>query len=98
MSYKLKVRRRAEDQIKAAYEYYENAQIGLGDRFLHNLDQQLQYIRHYPKHFPRLIGDIRQALVYRFPFQIVYEQIEDTVVVYSVFHTSQNPDRKLENG
>lgn len=98
MSYKLKLRQRAEDQVKAAYEYYENAQIGLGGRFLRNLDQQLQYIRHYLGHFPRLIGDVRQALVYRFPFLIVYEQIEDTVVVYSVFHTSQNPDRKFENG
>jgi len=31
----------------------------------------------------------------KFPFIIIYEIIESEVVIYSVFHTSRNPDKSL---
>ena len=35
----------------------------------------------------------RRALTRRFPYAIFYEYADDTVTVYSVFHTSRDPEK-----
>jgi plasmid stabilization system protein ParE len=35
----------------------------------------------------------RRALVRRFPYAVFYEYAEETVTVYCVFHTSQDPEK-----
>jgi plasmid stabilization system protein ParE len=35
----------------------------------------------------------RRALIRRFPFAIFYEYAEGAVTVYSVFHTSRDPEK-----
>ena len=37
---------------------------------------------------------VRQGTLNRFPFTIVYELFQETIVVYSVFMYKQNPDKK----
>ncbi len=88
---------RALLEATEAYQYYEDVQAGLGDRFSKNLEQQIDYIRFYPQHFACVRGSIRQALVPRFPYLIFYECLKDTVVIYSVFYARQNPVRKPDN-
>jgi plasmid stabilization system protein ParE len=38
----------------------------------------------------------RRGLIRRFPFAIFYEYAEATVTVYSVFHTSRDPEKWRE--
>ena len=33
----------------------------------------------------------RRALVHRFPYAVFYEETEEAVIVFAVFHGSQNP-------
>lgn len=42
---------------------------------------------------PVAVDDFRRALVRRFPFEIFYELIEHSIVIYSVFHSSQDPEK-----
>ena len=35
----------------------------------------------------------RRAIVRRFPYVIFYEVVDRTVMVYAVFHCSQDPDK-----
>jgi plasmid stabilization system protein ParE len=37
--------------------------------------------------------DYRRAIVHRFPYVVFYEFNVDTIVVYSVFHTAQDPQK-----
>ena len=37
--------------------------------------------------------DYRRCLLQRFPYAVFYEYSGSTVIVYSVFHTSRNPDK-----
>ncbi|MBS1624647.1 MAG: type II toxin-antitoxin system RelE/ParE family toxin [Bacteroidetes bacterium] len=94
MMYDLIIDDRALLEAADAYQYYEEAQPGLGDRFFKSLEQQIEYIRFNPKHFACVKGNIRQVLVPRFPYLIFYEHIAGKVAVYSVFHTSQDPAKK----
>jgi hypothetical protein len=42
------------------------------------------------------VDEFRHAPLRRFPFEIFYEVIDDSIIVYSVFHCSQNPQKWRE--
>jgi plasmid stabilization system protein ParE len=46
-----------------------------------------------PELHAKVHQDYRRVLVRRFPYAIFYEYAAETVTVYSVFHTSQDPDK-----
>ena len=50
----------------------------------------LTLLRH-PHLFPIAVDEIRHASIRRFPFEIFYEPTDDCIIVYSVFHCSQDP-------
>jgi plasmid stabilization system protein ParE len=35
----------------------------------------------------------RRAVVRRFPYVVFYEHLDNTIIVYSVFHCSQDPKK-----
>ena len=84
-------------EMQDAYNYYEEQQQGLGEPFKSELEKTIEYLQKNPKHFKRIKGEIRQALIHRFPYLVVYEIFDDTILVYAVFHTSRNPNKKFKN-
>ena len=40
-----------------------------------------------------VVDEFRRALIRRFPFEIFYEPDDHNIVVYAVFHCSQDPDK-----
>lgn len=94
MTYILEVKDEANLEVIEAYLYYEEKRRGLGEEFLEHLDSYFDRITTNPKHFPQKRKPYREAFIKRFPFLIVYEFIKNKVIVYSVFNTWQNPDRR----
>jgi len=94
MSYILEVKDEANIEIVEAYLYYEEKRTGLGEEFLEHLDIYFERITANPKHFPQKRRPYREAFIKRFPFLIIYETTKGKVIVYSVFNTWQNPDKK----
>ncbi|WP_257984540.1 hypothetical protein [Psychroflexus sp. MES1-P1E] len=47
-----------------------------------------------PKHFPQKRKPYREAFIKCFPFLLIYEITKGKVIVYSVFNTWQNPEKK----
>jgi hypothetical protein len=39
------------------------------------------------------VDEFRRALIRRFPFEMFYEVAGDCLIVYSVFHCSQDPQK-----
>lgn len=93
MRYVLEIKEEAELETLDAYLYYEERQKGLGVRFLDHLEIYFNRICKYPLHFPVKNG-YHEVFIRKFPFIIIYEVIENTVVVYSVFNTHRNPEKK----
>lgn len=94
MKYTLEVKEEANREIIEAYLYYEEKRAGLGEEFLEHLDTYFERITTNPKHFPQKRKPYREAFIKRFPFLVIYEIKKDKVIVYSVFNTWQNPEKK----
>lgn len=91
MSYSIDYTSEAQDDISSAYCWYELKVVGLGEQFLDSLYQIEQIILKNPVLFPKVLHDIRRAVVHKFPYSIFYEIIETRITVISVMHTSKKP-------
>jgi plasmid stabilization system protein ParE len=65
----------------------------LGNDFLRCVEACIAGIQRNPLLYRFAVDEFRRALVRRFPFEIFYEATDDTVVIYSVFHCSQDPEK-----
>lgn len=94
--YTLEVKSEANSDVITAYSYYEDKRQGLGEEFLAHLDLYFERILENPKHFPEKRKPYREAYIKRFLFLIIYEISKSTIIVYSVFNTWQNPNKKAK--
>ena len=83
----------ALQDVEEAYGWYENRRIGLGEDFLSCVDACIQKIWRVPELFIKAHENYRRALVRRFPYAVFFEYTDEKITVYSVFHTSQNPEK-----
>jgi len=81
----------AREDIYDAYAYYEDAQLGLGDRFLSTMDSCIEAIVQAPKAYRFFFEDIRGFVMPTFPYLILYRATLEEVQIVSVFHTSRDP-------
>ncbi len=72
--------------------WYEDQQAGLGAYFLAELDLVFQRIEENPLQFPRLEGDVRRALLHRFPYGVYFITESQEVKVLAVLHLHRQPD------
>ena len=93
MAAKLIIGPEAEQDVADAFGWYEGRRLGLGEEFLSCVDACIQAIRRAPEMHSVVHQTYRRALVRRFPDAIFYEHAGETVTIYSVFHTSRDPDK-----
>lgn len=91
MSRRLIVRPEAEAEMTEAYDWYENRVLGLGSEFLLCVDAVFCAIQRSPQHYPHVHKTARRALSRRFPYEIIFAEDDERVVVLSVFHAKRNP-------
>ncbi len=51
----------------------------------------IEVVRRNPEQFPRVDGEVRRALVRRFPYAVLYLAAPESVAIIAVFHTSRYP-------
>ena len=85
------VRKEAEEDIKSAYEWYEENQINLGTEFLEEVDSKLQKLEEHPELYMEVKGSLRRALCKRFPYSIYFIPKNSDIVVIAVLHQRKNP-------
>jgi plasmid stabilization system protein ParE len=81
----------ASDDVATAYKWYEARASGLGEDFLRCVEACVLRIRRHSQASRVAVDDFRRALIRRFPYEIFYETSSTTIVVYAVFHCSQDP-------
>ena len=92
MTYNLVVSLKAKEEITEGYIYRETLENGLGEKFLEHLDTFFNRITTFPEQFPQKRAPYREAFIKKFPFLIIFEIRNNSIVVYSVFNTWQNPE------
>ncbi|NLJ00848.1 MAG: type II toxin-antitoxin system RelE/ParE family toxin [Bacteroidales bacterium] len=95
MVYRLIIKPRAENDLAEAITWYESRKSGLGKLFLDQVEKYLNYIRRNPFQYPSKRRPYREAFIKMFPYLIIYEVVENEVIVYSVFNTYRDPRDKL---
>ncbi len=91
MNRKLVVRPEAEEEMTEAFEWYEGRVLGLGYEFLLCVEAVFQSIRRSPQHYRHVHGNVRRALTRRFPYEVLFIEDEERVIVLAVFHAKRNP-------
>lgn len=92
--FELEIKEEANSEIIEAWMYYEEQQPGLGDRFVAYLEVYMDRIVKNPEHYPAKYKQYREATMKKFPFLVIYEITDLSVIVYSVFNTYKNPEKK----
>lgn len=92
MNYRLVILPKAQAEMAHAVDRYELQQAKLGKRFISCVDKLFNIFLKNPFQFSEKTPPFREALVAKFPYLIIYQINDNKIVVYSVFHTSQNPE------
>jgi hypothetical protein len=89
MSYRLLIIEDARGDELAAYTYYENLLAGLGEDFLQTLASQYSALQENPNLYSYIDNQtvLRDVKLMRFPYVVIFEVIENTVVVFAVHCT-----------
>ena len=96
MAYKLIIKDEAEQDIIDGFHFYAGKASGLGERFINEVEEVFNYLENYPEHFQVVYNDKRQRLLKKFPYAVIYQIVENKVIVFSVFPLKSDPAKKPE--
>ena len=91
MSLPILFRPLARLELDEAMDWYEKKKAGLGVELEEAVDQMLARIAETPGRFRPVRGEVRRALLRRFPYAIHFLPQPETIVVLAVFHTRRDP-------
>jgi toxin ParE1/3/4 len=81
----------ARAEFDEAHDWYEEQRAGLGDTFSDRVHEVLGLITQFPGMHATVLGDVRKAVVPRFPYCVFYREEATCVRVLAVFHSSRDP-------
>lgn len=81
----------AEAETSAAQEWYDMRAMGLGDRFFAAVDSVVSRMADKPEQFPVAHGSLRRAMIFRFPYALIFRIEAEGVYVVACAHTSRAP-------
>lgn len=89
----LKLHPLAENDLKFALNYYFDISPKLEKKFLSHIDKQFSNILDLPNLYQYETETSQKVVMKKFPYIIIYEQYEDTIMILAIFHTKQNPNK-----
>lgn len=81
----------AELEFLEAIDYFERRRDGLGDDFAREVFAAIGRIQLDPESWPQFGPGIRRYLTDRFPYNIIYEIVDDEIFIWAIMHQSRQP-------
>jgi ParE toxin of type II toxin-antitoxin system, parDE len=93
MKYKILIDEDALSDIQKATNWYNERSQGLGSRFQKQTKLQINALKMDADIYTNRYADVRCMLIKNFPFMVHYtlDNINFTVQIIAVLHTSRNP-------
>ncbi len=80
----------AEQDLGAAFSWYEKRQAGLGHAFMAEAGIVFLRLRRSPTIHAIVRGNVRRTLIARFSHVVYYRVVESTVIVFGVLHDKRH--------
>ena len=93
MPFSVVFRRIAKREFDDAISWYQDRREGLGREFSLAIEQQLGRIALSPNQFACVRGDVRRAVLQRFPYSIYFIVEDERIVVLAIFHARRAPNQ-----
>jgi len=90
-AYRLVAEPRADLEVAATFDWYENEETGLGQEFLDELRAAYDRIADGPLAYQDIRSGIRRGLLRRFPYAVYFAVVDEVVVVLAVLHIARDP-------
>jgi plasmid stabilization system protein ParE len=81
----------ADAELTEARQWYSHHRKDLDSEFMQCIEVALLRVQSNPRLFPVVYGNLRRAVVRRFP-AILYEVTAEEIQIVAVFHSRRNPD------
>jgi len=79
-------------ELKKIRDYYNSQSDNLGLDFVNEFDKQVLHIATMPDRWMRIRGDVRRALMKRFPYVIFFRIVDNkTIRITIVKHEKRHP-------
>jgi toxin ParE1/3/4 len=81
----------ADAEMMEAAQYYENRAFGLGASFLDAVEEAVDKVLAEPEAYQLVGNEVRQKLLQRFPYSILYVVGDDRIRILAVPHHKRRP-------
>lgn len=88
---KLTYHEEADAEVNEATRYYEERGLGLGFSFLDAVEEAGEMVLANPEAFQLVGREVRQKLLARFPYSLLYVVETDRIRVIAVAHHKRRP-------
>ncbi len=96
MPYSVRYKRAASAEIEAAISRYAQPEINQASAFVRDLERTEAHLRAQPALYQQVEGDIRRAVLRRFPYSLFYVIEREEVIVLACMHQHQKPRTRDE--
>jgi len=96
MDYEIILSSGVQAEIQQSFDWYEEKQPGLGERFISIIESSILVISRHTEAFAIRIHNLREYVVPKFPYLIIYEIVPEKNVIYilHVFNSYLKPEKK----
>lgn len=81
----------AQAELLDAVAYYNTQSEGLGYEFAAEVKRTIERIIQYPEAWVQLSKRTRRCRTNRFPYGVIYQVKNETVIIVAVMHLSRDP-------
>jgi plasmid stabilization system protein ParE len=82
----------ANDELNDACDWFNQQQVGLGDRFRYDVRDAVLLISKAPLLFPVELEDVRRYVMNRFSYTLRYVVRGEVIWILAVSHQHRRPD------
>lgn len=86
------IKESAKHDVIEIVDWYDNKQLGRGDRFYNELLNEFEKIKQKPTLYSFYKKDFRRAILKHFLYLIIFKVTEIKIIIYSVVYAGRNPE------
>jgi toxin ParE1/3/4 len=82
----------ADKEVDEIVEYYDAVEETLGDEFFSELQNAITRVLQLPDAWQKVWPSARRCLLNRFPYQLVYQERPEGILIVAVMHLHREPN------